>query len=242
MPATSVRDIVVHGDDLDVATHGRGFWVMDQMSALREVAANGAKIVSSPVYLYKPGEALAVAAGSMNGTPLPHEEPQELNPPQGVVVYYWLKSASASPIKVELVDSKGAVRACAASDTPVKAVDTEAINVQAIWEEPAAPPSADAGMHRVALNVSSPRGFGGGGRAQAAPAPRDACSPPAGTPAAEPARPARGQRRGPVELTPGNYTVRLTVDGQTYSQPATVKPDPRGLHEDHSNPGTNNRS
>jgi photosystem II stability/assembly factor-like uncharacterized protein len=242
MPVTSVRDIVVHGDDLDVATHGRGFWVMDQMSALREVAANGTKIVSSPVYLYKPGDALAVVAGSMNGTPLPHEEPQELNPPQGVVIYYWLKSASTSPIKVELIDSKGAVRACAASDTPVKPVDTEAIIVQPIWEEPALPPSADAGMHRVALNVSGSRGFGGGGRAQAAPAPRDACSPPAGTPAAEPARPVRGQRRGPVELTPGSYTVRLTVDGQTYSQPATVKPDPRGVREDHANPGTDSRS
>jgi len=242
MPATSVRDIVVHGDDLDVATHGRGFWVMDQMSALREIAANGAKIVSSPVYLYKPGDALAVAPGSMNGTPLPHEEPQELNPPQGVVVYYWLKSSAASPIKLELVDSNGTVRACAASDAPVKAADTEAINVQAIWEEPARPPSADAGMHRVALNVPSPRGFGGGGRGQTAPAPRDACSPPAGTPAAEPVRPVRGQRRGPTELAPGNYTVRLTVDGQTYSQPATVNPDPRGVHEDHANPGTNNRS
>jgi photosystem II stability/assembly factor-like uncharacterized protein len=241
MPVTSVRDIVVHGDDLDVATHGRGFWVMDQMSALRELAVSGPKIVSSPVYLYKPGDAIAAAAGGQNGTPLPHEEPQELNPPAGVLVYYWLKSATASPLKLELIDSKGAVRACAASDTPVKPVDTETINVQAIWEEPAAPPSAEPGMHRIALNVASPRGFGGGGgRGQTPAAPRDACSPPPGTPSAAPA--VRGQRRGPVELQPGDYTVRLTVDGQTFTQPAKVKPDPRGSSEDHANPGVNDRS
>ena len=56
MPVTSVRDIVVHGDDLDIATHGRGFWVMDQMSALRQIAAKGAQIVSASAYLFKPGE------------------------------------------------------------------------------------------------------------------------------------------------------------------------------------------
>ena len=55
MPVTSVRDIVVHGDDLAVATHGRGFWVMDRMSALRQIAAEGTKIVSSGAYLFKPG-------------------------------------------------------------------------------------------------------------------------------------------------------------------------------------------
>ena len=69
----------------------------------------------------------------MNGTPLPHEEPQHLNPPSGVLAYYWLKSPASQPVKIELVDGSGAVKACAASDTPVRPVDTEAINVQAIW-------------------------------------------------------------------------------------------------------------
>ena len=88
MPATSVRDIIVHGDDLDVATHGRGFWVMDQMTALRELATKGQEIASASAYLFKPGETLAIRAGGQNGTPLPHEEPQELNPPTGVLAYY----------------------------------------------------------------------------------------------------------------------------------------------------------
>ncbi len=109
MPVTSVRDIVVHGDDLAVATFGRGFWVLDQMTALRQLAAHGAEIESAKAYLFAPGESLAIHQGSGNGTPLPHEEPQELNPPDGVVAYYWLKSAPTTPLKIELVDAAGKV-------------------------------------------------------------------------------------------------------------------------------------
>ena len=131
MPVTSVRDIVVHGDDLAIATHGRGFWVMDQMSALRQIAAGGERIVSSDAYLFQPGETLAIRQGGMNGTPLPHEEPQGANPPAGIVAYYWLKTAASAPLKLEVLDNAGAVRACSASNTPVRPVDTATINVQA---------------------------------------------------------------------------------------------------------------
>ena len=212
MPVVSIRDLLVHGDDLDIATHGRGIWVMDQMAALREIAAKGAEIGADSAYLFKPGESLAIRNGSMNGTPLPHEEPQELNPPAGVLAYYWLKAAPAGPLKLELVDAKGAVRACAASDTPVKPVDTEAIDVQAVWRQPSLPPSAAAGMHRMALLPPAPgRGFGR--PASAAPPVADAC----------------GARPAPGLLQPGEYTVRLTVEGKSYTQPVTVKPDPRGV-------------
>jgi photosystem II stability/assembly factor-like uncharacterized protein len=226
MPVTSVRDIVVHGDDLAVATFGRGFWVLDQMSVLRQLAARGQQIQDSNAYLFVPGETLAVHSGGQNGTPLPHEEPQELNPPSGVVAYYWLKSAPSGPVKLELVDNAGKVAACAASDTPQKPVDTEAINVQAYWEEPAPPPSATPGMHRFALNVAAPRGFGYGRRPP--PPPVDACHP-AGTPVAPPAVAPTRPERGFQGLQPGEYTVRLTVDGQTLTQPVTVEPDPRKL-------------
>ena len=246
MPVTSVRDIMVHGDDLDVATHGRGFWVMGQMTALRELAVNGQDISSADAYLFKPGITLAIRAGGQNGTPLPHEEPQDLNPPNGVVTYYWLKTPPSAAIKLELVDAKGAVRACAASDTPVKPVDTEAINVQAIWQEPALPPPASVGMHRFVLGLPAAGGFGGGGgrRVPVVPAPKDACTgsqPP-------PARTARGGGGGggggrvaPV-LEPGAYTIRLTVDGKAYTQPAQVEPDPRGVPVDHANEDTTMRS
>ena len=226
MPITSVRDLVVHGDDLAVATFGRGFWVLDQMAALRQIAARGKEIEAATAYLFAPGETLAIHQGSQNGTPLPHEEPQEQNPPAGVVAYYWLKSAPSGPLKLELVDGSGKVATCLASDTPVKPVDTEAINVQAYWDEPAPPPSAAPGMHRIALNVVTPRGFGFGRRPT--PPPMDACNP-VGTPLAQPeAAPMRPGRRA-QSLQPGDYTVRLSVDGQTLTQPVTVKPDPRQL-------------
>jgi photosystem II stability/assembly factor-like uncharacterized protein len=237
MPATSIRDIVVHGDDLAVATHGRGFWVLDQMTPLRQIAQQGSAIASAAAYLFKPGETFAIREGSMNGTPLPHEEPQEENPPSGVVAYYWLKSAAGTPLKLELLDGSGAVRACAASDTPVRPVDTETLNVQAIWQQPAQPPSAAAGMHRFALGGTAGRGFGFGGfggRGGNAPPAVDACTPASadGAAAAAPPRGGRGGRGGgrggAGGLRPGQYTVRLTVDGKSYTQPVAVKPDPRG--------------
>lgn len=231
MPVTSVRDLVVHGDDLAVATYGRGFWVMDQMGALREMAATGSDIASAKAYLFTPGETWAIHNAGQNGTPLPHEEPQEVNPPAGVLAYYWLKSASKGPLKLELIDHAGKVTACVASDTPVKPVDTEAINVQAYWMQPTPPPSAEEGVHRVALNVAPQGGFGlGGGRGAPAPPPVDACHP-AGASTPQPDAGRQRGRRGAAVLQPGDYTVKLTVDGQSYTQSVTVKPDPRTLPE-----------
>ena len=239
MPVTSVRDMVVHGDDLAIATHGRGFWVLDQMSALRQIAAQGSQIVSSNAYLFKPGETYAIRNGGMNGTPVPQETPQQQNPPSGVLAYYWLKADARQPLKLELLDGAGAARACAASDTPVRPVDTETLNVQAIWQQPAQPPSAAAGMHRFAIGGPAGRGGGFGRGAGAAPAP-DACTPAgAAPPAANAAAAGRGGRGGrggggggrggAPGLQPGEYTLRLTVEGQTYTQPVTMKPDPRGV-------------
>ena len=238
MPVTSVRDIVVHGDDLAIATFGRGFWVLDQMSALRQIAAQGGQIVSSNAYLFAPGQTFAIRTGSMNGMPMPPEEPQMENPPAGVVAYYWLKNPARQPLKLELLDAAGAVRACAASDTPVRPPDTNTLTVVASWQQPAQPPSAAAGMHRHALGASAGRGAGGFGRGGGPVPPPDACS--AGSPAPDPqATPGRGGRGGrggggggggrggPAVLPPGQYSVRLTVDGQTYTQPVAIKPDPR---------------
>ena len=236
MPVTSIRDVVVHGDDLAVATFGRGFWVLDQMTSLRQIAMDGKSIESAKAYLFAPGETMALRTGSMNGTPMPHEEPQELNPPAGVVAYYWLKSAPSGPLKLELVDARGSVRACLASDTPVKPVDTEAINVQAIWEQPTAPPSAASGMHRAVLNVRQIRGGGGGSRAPQLP---DACNP-LGAQAA-PATPQPTLRgRSLPGLQPGEYSVRLTVNGETYTQPVTIKPDPRMVSVTAGTPASEN--
>ena len=230
MPVTSVRDIIVHGDDLAIATYGRGFWVLDDMSLLRQIAAEGQKIAASDVYLFTPGESFAIRQGGINGTPIPHEEPQELNPPSGVVAYYFLQRNAKTPLKIELVDSAGKVSVCLASDTPVKPIETEAINVQAIWEVEPSPPSNQAGTHRVSLDVRPPPGGSGGSGGRAAAPTIDSCHPSA--PAAQDVS-QRDQMtraaRAEAGLRPGNYTVRLTVDGQTFTQPVMVKPDPRNL-------------
>ena len=109
------------------------------------------------------------------------------------------RAAAAQPLKLELLDSSGAVRACAASDTPVRPVDTETLNVQAIWQQPAQPPSAAAGMHRYALGgAAAGRGGGGFGRGGGAPPAPDACTPPRAraAPAATPPAGGRGGRGG----------------------------------------------
>jgi hypothetical protein len=108
----------------------------------------------------------------------------------------------------------------------VKPVDTEKIDVQAIWREPAPPPTATAGMHRYALNIAQRRGEEFGGDAHQV-KPHDACSDTMLKQMGAPQM--HGEpRRSPVALEPGTYTVQMVVNGQTYSQPAVVAPDPRG--------------
>lgn len=226
MPVTSIRDIVVHGDDLAIATHGRGFWVMDQIAALRQIAGRSSEITAAEAYLFKPGETFGLIAGGMNGTPMPHEEPQEMNPPSGVLVYYWLKSGLEGPLKLELLDGSGAVRACAASDMDVRKVDTETLNVQAIWEQPTPAPATSAGTHRFALAAGGRRR-----RPGAAPEPATgscADSQPTGSEGGN-----NSQQQGrPEGLSSGDYNVRLSVNGHSYSQPVRIKPDPRiEVHE-----------
>ena len=105
MPVTSVRDLIVHGDDLAVATHGRGFWVLDQMTPLRQIAAEGETRFNQrrPGCLH-PETTWAIHQGGQNGTPFRTKNRRNQSP-AGVVAYYWLKSAPAAPIKLELVDA-----------------------------------------------------------------------------------------------------------------------------------------
>ncbi len=227
MPVTSVRDIIVHGDDLAVATHGRGFWVLDQMTALRQIAAQAARrlnrrsvsVCTRRNVRHSPGqpEWHTIAARRAAGV--------ESAGRRGCLLLVEVR-ARLRRSNLNLVDASGKVAACVASDTPVKPVDTEAINVQAYWVEPTPPPSAETGMHRIALNVVAPRRFGFGGRRPEAP-PVDSCHP-AGTKAPEPETPAM-PGRGLGGLEPGEYTVKLTADGQVLTQAVKILPDPRTL-------------
>ncbi len=102
LPATSVRDITIHGDDLAIATYGRSFWILDDITLLRQVnpqAAAGAQ-------LYKPATAIRVDNDVFLGSPLPPEEPVARNPPDGAIVDYYLPAAAKS-VTLEIFDSSG---------------------------------------------------------------------------------------------------------------------------------------
>ena len=152
LPITSVRDIEVHGDDLVIATHGRGFWIMDDVAPLREMARATA---SSGTYLYAPAPAYRIRrAGGVGGgvadegTPIQPDEPQASNPPLGAYIDYTLRGASASPVRLEILDARGAVvRAWSSADKP-ELTDPSTVDIAPRWIAKPATLSAQSGTHR----------------------------------------------------------------------------------------------
>ncbi|HEY2905803.1 MAG TPA: hypothetical protein VGJ29_07860 [Vicinamibacterales bacterium] len=201
LPVTSVRDVEIHGDDLIAATHGRGFWVIDDITALRQLD----DAARADVFLFEPAEAISVIAGGDNGTPLQKDEPQAENPPVGAHIDYYLKSAASGPVTLEILDGNGqSVRAYSSSDQPVPATPQ---TVTVLWNRAQEPLSAAAGMHRFVWDLRRAAvegaGRGRGGRGG-------------------------GGGRGGAPLSgPGSYTVKLTVNGKSYTRPLTVRADPR---------------
>ncbi len=208
LPPASMRDIAIHGDDLIVATHGRGFWVLDDITVLRQF--NEAVAQSGP-FLFMPAEVTAFPPPSENGTPQPKDEPFAENPPYGAVIDYYLKSRASGPVTLEIFDAAGqSIRRCS-SDDKIASPNPNTLTVAAVWVTTPAPLSAEAGHHRWIWDLRS-RVAGGGG-------PRGETGGAAGG----------GQRAGGggAAVPSGPFTVKLTVDGQTFTQPLTVKPDPR---------------
>ena len=201
LPVTSVRDFAVYQNDLIVATHGRGFWVIDDISPLRQITD---AVIAADAYLFKPADAVNVVPGDDNGTPLQKDEPQAENPAPGAVIDYYLKAAPAGPVTLEILDSTGAsvhtFSTAAPAEAPPARRGNGIPNVSPLWRQPAEPFSGAAGMHRVVwLPVAPvPRGQGGG---------------------------FGGFGRRATPLT-GTFTAKLTVNGQSYTQTFTVKADP----------------
>ena len=207
LPATSMRDLAIEGDDLIVATHGRGFWILDDITALRQIDA---KTAASDVLLFKPAAAYDLPAPSEQGTPLPKDEPQAENPPSGAIVDYYLKAAPSGPVALEILDGSGAVIRRYASDDRAQPRDPNTLNVQTVWAPAGEPLAATPGMHRWVWDLrGTPPAGGGRGRGAGA------------------GGGGGGRGRG-GSVPPGSYTVRLTVDGKTFTQPLVVHPDPRG--------------
>ena len=90
LPHTSVRDLIVHGNDAIVATHGRGFWILDDVTPLRALAREGAGLLARGGYFFAPAPAYRVRRSLNTDTPLPPEEPTGENPPDGAILDYAL--------------------------------------------------------------------------------------------------------------------------------------------------------
>jgi photosystem II stability/assembly factor-like uncharacterized protein len=209
MAPSSVRDIIVHGDDLIAATHGRGFWILDDITPLRQVNDDIAK---GDAHLFAPQAAVRVRWNMNTDTPLPPDEPNAPNPPDGAVVNYYLGKASSGPVTLEVVDAGGAVVRKYSSSDPVEAVDPATAAVPTYWYRPLRSLPATAGMHRVEWDMRYTPLPGGGGRG--------------GLPIAAVPHNTVGVPNS-IWAAPGRYTVRLTVDGKSYTQPLTLKMDPR---------------
>ncbi len=208
LPHTSMRDLWIHDDDLIVATHGRSFWILDDIAPLREASA----AIANSVHLFAPAPAYRVQRDTYTDTPLPPDEPAAANPPDGAILDYYLPAAATQRRRWKFWTRRAMlVRRFSSTDKPD--ITEEELQKQLIplyWVRKPRQLSTDAGMHRWVWDLHYP-----------APAATRHDYPIAAIPHDTPRLPL-----GPTAL-PGNYTVRLTVDGKTSSAPLTMKMDPR---------------
>ena len=209
LPHTSMRDLWIHNDDLLLGTHGRSFWVLDDITPLRQLAA----AASAPVYLFKPASAYRVRRDTNTDTPLPPDEPAGQNPPDGAIIDYALRDTATGPVTLEILDATGkSIRRYSSDDKPPFSLDTlgETLTVPTYWVRPPATLSTSPGMHRFVWDLHETPiealGFGYPISAVAHDTPREPLGP---------------------SVLPGRYTIRLTANGTTLSTPMTVLMDPR---------------
>ena len=206
LPTTSIRDMAIEQSDLVVATHGRGLWILDDISPLRELNAN---VEASNSYLFKPRTTYRFRRSTNTDTPLPPEEPQGQNPPYGAIFYYWLKSTSTEPLTLEILDGSGkVVRRFSSAETPEPPV-MSLYPVAPYWAKPVQKLSAEPGMHRFIwdLHYTAPKAVS-----------HD--FPIAAIPHQTPLDP-----QGAL-AAPGEYTVKLTVGAKTETRTLELRRDP----------------
>jgi photosystem II stability/assembly factor-like uncharacterized protein len=145
LPVTSIRDIAVHGDDLVIATHGRSFWVLDDIAPLRQMSEARA---SNGAYLFAPAPAYRIRPGSQEGTPLPLDEAQAENPPVGLYVDYYLPHSASTPVVIEILTSDGSIVRRWSSAQPPKSADPKSVDYTTHWIDVQAVPETGAGAHR----------------------------------------------------------------------------------------------
>jgi hypothetical protein len=157
LPVTSVRDFEIYGNDVIVGTHGRGIWVIDDVTPLRQ---RDNVLADEDVHLFKPATVAATAQGDDDGTPLQKDEPYADNPVEGVVLYYWLKSDVSTPVTLQIADAQGKVIATIPAKPKPGASESRTDGIKRIsplWEvTPQGPLPATAGMHRVVWPTIEP--------------------------------------------------------------------------------------
>ncbi len=203
MPATSIRDLVIKDDDLVVGTHGRGFWILDDITPLRQL---NDQTIKQSVIFYRPQTATRVRWDMWTDTPLPQEEPAGQNPPDGAIIDYYLNE-NAKEVSIDIMDSKGKlIRHYSDHDSMYK---VPPVNIPLYWIRPQLLVSAEKGSHRFLWDMHYT---------------------PLNIPPSYPIS-AIYKNTPPAETSPwvmpGNYTVALTVDGKRFTQPLLIKMDPR---------------
>lgn len=206
MPATSIRDLVIKDDDIVVGTHGRSFWILDDITSLRQLTPEVANATS---HLFKPQTAIRVRRSLNTDTPIPPEEPMGENPPDGAIINYWLK-ADVREVTLEVLDKSGKLVRRYSSNDPPEQIDVNRQPHPTYWMRPQQTLSTKSGMQRWVwdLRYAPPAGFARSYSINAI------------------YRNTPPSPEGPL-VHPGEYQLRLTVDGKTQTQPLTVKMDPR---------------
>ena len=204
MPATSIRDLVIKDDDIVVGTHGRSFWILDNITSLRQV---NNRLIAKSTILYKPQTAIRVRWNMNSDTPLPQEEPAGENPPDGAIIDYYLKEKLTTAMQLEIIDAQGKlIRKYSTNDKPYEIPD---VNIPLYWIRPQQILSGEAGAHRFLWDMHYT---------------------PLNVPPTYPIS-AIYQNTVPVQtapwVMPGLYTIKLSTDGNSYTQQLIVKIDPR---------------
>ena len=198
LPVTSVRDLVIHGDDLVIATHGRAFWVMDNITALRQIVANPE---TDKARVFAPAVAVRIDNDSFLGSPFPPEEPMANNPPSGAVIDYYLP-AEAMKVTLEVRDGTGKL-VCRYVSGERRAEGGPPLPIAERWLPKPAVLETTPGMHRFVWDLRwSSAGIS------------DAVDEETGI-------------EGGPKVVPGYYQVDFTVDGAKLGTAVTVKMDPR---------------
>ncbi len=207
LPATSIRDLVVHHDDVVVGTHGRSFWILDNITPLRQFSP---EVANAAAHLFAPQVTYRMRRNNNTDTPLPPEEPAGQNPPDGAMIDYWLKSGG-DVVTLEIVDASSGrvVRHFSSADKP-ETVNPKNFEVPMYWVRPARTLSASSGMHRFLWDLTYP-----------APDVLTRDFPISAIYHDTPLYPLG------ATVLPGQYKIVLSVGGKSYTQTLEVKMDPR---------------